>query len=58
MWIIRRTAMHTKNISAYRIIMMVVLIAVSLLFIFPFYWIVTGAFKLQKVAIQMPMSLS
>lgn len=46
--------MHTKNISVYRIIMMVVLIAVSLLFIFPFYWIVTGAFKLQKVAIQMP----
>ena len=34
--------------------MMVVLLVVSVLFIFPFYWIVTGAFKLQKVAIQMP----
>ncbi len=34
--------------------MMVMLLVVSVLFIFPFYWIVTGAFKLQKVAIQMP----
>ncbi|NLE15277.1 MAG: carbohydrate ABC transporter permease [Spirochaetales bacterium] len=46
--------MHTKNFSVYRTLMMMVLIAVSLLFIFPFYWIITGSFKLQKVAIQMP----
>ena len=33
---------------------MILLIAISLTFIFPFYWIITGAFKLQKVAIQIP----
>lgn len=34
--------------------MMILLLLVSLLFVFPFYWIITGAFKMQKVAIQMP----
>ena len=34
--------------------MMILLLMVSLLFIFPFYWIITGAFKMQKVAIQLP----
>lgn len=43
-----------KSSPPYRILMMLLLLAVSVLFIFPFYWIVTGAFKLQKVAIQMP----
>lgn len=46
--------MLKQRFNYYRAIMMVVLIAVSLLFIFPFYWIITGAFKMQKVAIQMP----
>jgi multiple sugar transport system permease protein len=46
--------MLKQRFNYYRAIMMVVLIAVSLLFIFPFYWIITGAFKIQKVAIQMP----
>ncbi len=40
--------------SVYKSVMMILLVLVSLLFIFPFYWIITGAFKLQKVAIQMP----
>ena len=40
--------------SVYKSVMMILLLLVSLLFIFPFYWIITGAFKMQKVAIQMP----
>ncbi|MDY0289549.1 MAG: carbohydrate ABC transporter permease [Sphaerochaeta sp.] len=40
--------------SIYKTVMMILLLLVSLLFIFPFYWIITGAFKMQKVAIQMP----
>lgn len=40
--------------SAYKSVMMILLLLVSLLFIFPFYWIITGAFKMQKVAIQLP----
>jgi len=40
--------------SVYKPVMMILLLLVSLLFIFPFYWIITGAFKMQKVAIQMP----
>lgn len=33
---------------------MIILIALTIFFIFPFYWIVTGAFKLQSVAVQIP----
>ncbi len=40
--------------SVYKSVMMILLLLVSLLFVFPFYWIITGAFKMQKVAIQMP----
>lgn len=40
--------------SVYKTVMMILLLLVSLLFVFPFYWIITGAFKMQKVAIQMP----
>lgn len=51
--------MHKKGIrrkksTAYNIIAMAGLIIISLTFIFPFYWILTGAFKLQKVAIKLP----
>ena len=46
--------MLKQKSSPYKILMMVMLLVVSVLFIFPFYWIVTGAFKIQKVAIQMP----
>ena len=46
--------MQNLKTTPYRFIMMVLLVLVSLLFIFPFYWIITGAFKIQKVAIQMP----
>lgn len=33
---------------------MLLLIMLSVIFIFPFYWIVTGAFKIQVVATQIP----
>ncbi len=37
--------MKKKNISAYRIVSTVILIILAFLFLFPLYWIVTGAFK-------------
>ena len=33
---------------------MVLLLLLSVVFIFPFYWILTGAFKSQKVTIKLP----
>ena len=33
---------------------MVLLLLHSVVFIFPFYWILTGAFKSQKVTIKLP----
>lgn len=45
--------MKKKN-SAYDIIAMLVLLCISIIFIFPFYWIITGAFKSQRVTIQLP----
>jgi len=43
-----------KKLTPYRIFTLALLIIVSLTFIFPFYWILTGAFKLQSVAISIP----
>lgn len=43
-----------KKLTPYRILTLVMLVIVSLTFIFPFYWIMTGAFKLQSVAISLP----
>lgn len=43
-----------KKLTPYRIVTLALLIIVSLTFIFPFYWILTGAFKLQSVAISIP----
>ncbi len=37
-----------------KIISFIVLLIMSIIFIFPFYWIITGAFKEQKVTIQLP----
>lgn len=37
--------MKKKNSSAYRIVSTVILIILAFLFLFPLYWIVTGAFK-------------
>ncbi len=44
----------TKNKSAYYYIASVLLVIVALMFIFPFYWIITGAFKAQSVTMQLP----
>lgn len=36
------------------VLSMIFLLALTILFVFPFYWIVTGAFKDQKVTVQLP----
>lgn len=43
-----------QKYSIFGIFSMTVLIALTIFFIFPFYWIATGAFKLQDVAISIP----
>lgn len=40
--------------NPYRTISMLLLCLFSIVFIFPFYWIITGAFKVQVVATQLP----
>lgn len=46
--------MKKKQFSVYNLLAMILLFFVSIIFIFPFYWILTGAFKIQKAAIQLP----
>lgn len=46
--------MKFKKFGAFNIISMTFLIGLTIFFIFPFYWIATGAFKLQDVAIAIP----
>lgn len=43
-----------KKSNILDMISMAVLILLSVIFIFPFYWIITGAFKNQRVTIQLP----
>lgn len=43
-----------QKFSIFGVFAMTVLIALTIFFIFPFYWIATGAFKLQDVAISIP----
>lgn len=43
-----------KKVSVFSIFAMTILILLTIFFIFPFYWIATGAFKLQDVAITIP----
>ncbi|MCR8660218.1 carbohydrate ABC transporter permease [Paenibacillus endoradicis] len=43
-----------KNLTPGNVISMIILSMFSIVFIFPFYWIVTGAFKIQVVATQIP----
>lgn len=43
-----------KKLSTRNIVFMVLIIILAIIFIFPFYWIVTGAFKPQNVTIQIP----
>ena len=46
--------MLKKKITPYSVFSLVILAVVAFTFIFPFYWIITGAFKSQTVAIQLP----
>ena len=43
-----------KGISIFKIVSMIILIGLTIFFIFPFYWIASGSFKLQDVAITIP----
>lgn len=43
-----------KKVSVIDKVFMALLLLVSIIFVFPFYWIMTGAFKDQKVTIQLP----
>ena len=45
---------NKKKISVFSIVSMTILIILTIFFIFPFYWIATGAFKIQEVAISIP----
>ncbi|MCQ9209454.1 carbohydrate ABC transporter permease [Granulicatella seriolae] len=46
--------MKFKKFGAFNIISMIILAALTIFFIFPFYWIASGSFKLQDVAIAIP----
>lgn len=46
--------MKFKKYGLFNIISITFLVVLTLFFIFPFYWIATGAFKTQTVAIAMP----
>ena len=46
--------MEVKKTTPIGVISMIILIGFAIFFIFPFYWIFTGSFKLQEVAISIP----
>lgn len=46
--------MKKKQLSAFSILSSVILMVLTVLFIFPFYWIMTGAFKSQPATIVIP----
>ena len=46
--------MEFKKFGLYNIISFTLLVFLTIFFIFPFYWIATGAFKVQDVAIAIP----
>ncbi|SCP95591.1 carbohydrate ABC transporter permease [Anaerobium acetethylicum] len=43
-----------KKTTVADIISLILLFLLTFIFVFPFYWIVTGAFKDQKIAVQLP----
>lgn len=45
---------NKKKMTPYKVISFIILVVVAFTFIFPFYWIITGAFKSQSVAIALP----
>ena len=42
--------MKTKRVSPQTVISVILLILLAFAFIFPLYWIVTGAFKLRRTS--------
>lgn len=46
--------MKTKKITTTSILSTIVLLALTVFFVFPFYWIMTGAFKSQPATIMVP----
>ena len=46
--------MKQKKISAFTVISTIILLVLTVLFVFPFYWILTGAFKSQPDTIVIP----
>ncbi|MGT2866721.1 carbohydrate ABC transporter permease [Streptococcus fryi] len=46
--------MKKNNISLFNIFTNIILLILTVLFIFPFYWILTGAFKSQPATIKIP----
>lgn len=50
--------MKKKTFSAYNFLTALILCLLTVLFIFPFYWIMTGAFKSQPDTIIIPPLLS
>lgn len=52
--IFSRTEQRKKKVSIPYLFASLLLILLALLFLFPFYWIVTGAFKVQNVAVAIP----
>jgi len=45
---------NTRQFAAGKILANIFLVIAALFYIFPFYWIITGSFKVQNVAIQIP----
>ena len=43
-----------RTMTVYSVLSSILLIAIALSFIFPFYWIITGSFKLSTVAAKLP----
>lgn len=43
-----------KKVSLFNVISMIILSVLTIIFVFPFYWIMTGAFKAQAAAIAIP----
>ncbi|CAM3166520.1 carbohydrate ABC transporter permease [Streptobacillus ratti] len=46
--------MEVKKTTPLGVISIIILVIFALFFIFPFYWILTGSFKIQDVAISIP----
>lgn len=46
--------MKYKKFSVFNIVSTLLLLVITFIFVFPFYWVITGSFKEQRVAIKLP----